>query len=175
LRAPVQNTPPSPHTAIGIGYFKIENPRTFYSVGETTTWCWQLGCRLQWYPINNEGENKIIIYNKLIDNSYGCCIQDISSREVLRRYRRPIYSVSPDGRFGLSLNFSRLERLRPGYGYKNLRDETKDQVVPEESGIWYLDLVTGKERLLFSIADIVQLQPLNTMQDALHYFKDILG
>jgi hypothetical protein len=128
---------------------------------------------LQWYPINNEGENKIIIYNKLIDNSYGCCIQDISSREVLRRYRRPIYSVSPDGRFGLSLNFSRLERLRPGYGYKNLRDETKDQVVPEESGIWYLDLVTGKERLLFSIADIVQLQPLNTMQDALHYFNHI--
>ena len=173
LRAPVNNTPPSPDTVIRIGYFEIENPGTFYSVGETTTWCWQLGCRLQWYPLNKERENNSIIYNKLIDNSYGCCIQDITSKKILHRYERPIYSVSPDGRFGLSLNFSRLERLRPGYGYKKLRDETKDQMVPEKDGIWYLDLVTGKERLLFSIADIVQLQPLNTMQDAVHYFNHI--
>jgi hypothetical protein len=173
LRAPVENTPPFPDTSIHIGYFEIEDPGTFYSVGQTTTWCWQLGCRLQWYPQNKKGENNTIIYNKLIDNSYGCCIQDITSKKNLHRYRRPIYSVSPDGRFGLSLNFSRLERLRSGYGYKNLRDETLDQMVPEKDGIWYLDLVTGKERLLFSIADIVQLQPLNTMQDAVHYFNHI--
>lgn len=173
LRAPVENTPPFPDTSIHIGYFEIEDPGTFYSVGQTTTWCWQLGCRLQWYPLNKKGENNTIIYNKLIDNSYGCCIQDITSKKILHRYGRPIYSVSPDGRFGLSLNFSRLERLRPGYGYKNLRDKTKGQRVPKEDGIWYLDLVTGKDRLLFSIADILQLQPLNTMQDAVHYFNHI--
>ena len=82
LRAPVKNTPPSSDTAIRVGYFEIENPGTFYSVGDTTTWCWQLGCRLQWYPLNKEGKNNTIIYNKLIDNSYGCCIQDITSKKI---------------------------------------------------------------------------------------------
>jgi len=44
---------------------------------------------------------------------------------------------------------------------------------PKKDGIWYLDLNTGENKLLFSIADIVQLEPLKTMQGAVHYFNHI--
>jgi Tol biopolymer transport system component len=81
--------------------------------------------------------------------------------------------VSPDGRFALSLDFSRLGRLRPGYGYKNIPDTTKDQMAPKEDGVWYLNMKTGKARLILAIADIVQLQPLETMQGAEHYLNHI--
>ena len=35
------------------------------------------------------------------------------------RVCQPIYSVDPQGRFALTLDFSRLARLRPDYGYFN--------------------------------------------------------
>lgn len=173
-RAPFLNTPPQADIPLEIGYYHLRNGLTkFVKIGRTTTWCWQQGCRLQWYPLSMQGENNRVIYNALIDNQFGCYIQDIWNNKIVRQYRRAIYSVSPDGRFGLSLNFSRLGRLRPGYGYVNLPDETEGELAPEEDGIWYIDMDTGEDTLLLSIADIVQLKPLETMQGAEHYFNHI--
>ena len=41
---------------------------------------------------------------------------------VLQRYQRPLYALSPDGRLGWSLDFARLARHRPGYGYAGITD-----------------------------------------------------
>jgi hypothetical protein len=172
MHVPIKNLSPKPKSEILVGYYDMndEDP-PFFKIGKTTTWCWQQGCRLQWYPV---ASNQEILYNRLVDGQYGCVIQDIESKEVIKAYKRPIYAVSKNGRWGLSLNFSRLHRLRPGYGYAELPDDTEGQAAPEADGIWRIDMKTGKEGFLFSIAEITHFEPLESMKGAEHYFNHIL-
>ncbi len=172
MHAPLKNISPSVDTEIMIGFYNLmyDNP-SFFEVGRTTTWCWQQGCRLQWYPVMS---NQTVIYNRLVEGRYGCVIQDIHTGEIIREYKRPFYSVSRDGRWGISLNFSRLQRLRPGYGYVNFPDETEGHSIPENDGIWRIDMATGREDFLFSISEITRFEPLESMSGAEHYFNHIL-
>ncbi len=172
MHAPPCNVPPAPEAEISVGYYDLTKDRSFFwELGKTSTWCWQQGCRLQWVP----GESgRQIIYNKLVKSKHGCVIQDIHTQEIIREFIRPIYAVSNDDNWGLSLNFSRLNRLRPGYGYANFTDETKGQKAPKEHGIWRINLKTGKEDFIFSIEDIANYDPLDSMTDAEHYFNHIL-
>ena len=174
IRTVVKDSSKQNGAPLDIGYYHINKLHNrFVSVSETMTWNWQQGCRLQWYPLNAHGKNSLIIYNCFVDNRYGCCIQNIMDGKKVKEYHMPIYAMSPDGRFGLSLNFSRMGRLRPGYGYTGLPDETAKQLVPKEDGIWRMEMESGKAELLFSIADIVQFEPLETMDGSEHYFNHI--
>ncbi len=172
LHAPVTNVTQKPETEVIVGYYNLTDDKTtFTEIGRTTTWCWQQGCRLQWYPYEDSHH---VLYNRLIDSYYGCVIQDIQSKKIIKSFKRPIYAISNNGRWGLSLNFSRLQRLRPGYGYDNLPDETMGRQIPENDGVWRIDMVSGKEDFLFSIADIAKLEPLDSMAGAEHYFNHLL-
>jgi len=172
IHAPMKSTAPKPETEVVIGYYDLNDEKgTFYNVDRTTTWCWQQGCRLQWYP---DGSNQNILYNRLIDNQYGCVIQDIQSKKIIKSFNRPVYAISTDGRWGISLNFSRLQRLRPGYGYANLPDKSEGRLVPDDDGIWRININTGKENLLFSLADIIKMEQLKNMGNAEHYFNHLL-
>lgn len=175
MRAPVNNNFTDKNKTLQVGFFNLNDKNhKFNHIGETTTWCWQQGCRFQWYPINEKGKNLIVLYNQMVDGQYGCIIQDIKSKHILHSYKFPIYSVDSDGKIGLSLNFSRLHRLRPGYGYSNLPDNTINQLAPMNDGIWRINMQTGKGELLFSVAEISMLAPLDSMQGAEHYFNHIL-
>lgn len=142
-------------TQMQIGYFvKNDNggfDNTFHSVTETTIWCWQQGCMLQWNPANPSRE---IIYNNLLNGFYGSQVFDIMDCRVVRNYQYPIYSVSPCGNYAITLNFSRLGRLRPGYGYTLLEDKTKGDTAPQDDGLFLLDIRTGERKILVSLADL---------------------
>lgn len=142
-------------TQMKIGYFSKSDKggfdNKFHSVTETTIWCWQQGCMLQWNPVNPSRE---IIYNTLLNGKYGSQVFDITGCRVLRNYKYPIYSVSPCGNYAVTLNFSRLGRLRPGYGYTLLEDKTKGDTTPEDEGLFLLDLRTGERKILVSLADL---------------------
>ncbi len=169
--APQKNVRPASEDRITLGYYDLQSAaHEFVELGETTTWCWQQGCRLQWYPAHS---NDQVIYNRLVDGKYGCEIQNIHTKEVLHKYSRPIYSVSQDGKWGLSLNFSRLQRLRPGYGYMTLPDPSEGISAPTNDGIWHIDMETGNEELLFSIHDIMLLKPAGIFANGEHYFNHI--
>ena len=169
---PASNAPPSAETELKIGIYDLETSGSdFLAVGETSTWCWQQGCRLQWYPYNDD---RTILYNRLVDGRSGCVIQDIRTRNLVRTFSRPVYAVSSNGRCGLSLNFARLHRLRPGYGYVNFPDRTAAESAPNGDGIWRIDMTTGDEELLFSVAEIASIKSLDTMAEAEHYFNHIL-
>jgi hypothetical protein len=45
---------------VTIGYFKYQDKCAFVPVGASSTWCWQMGCRLQWHP---HDPNRLILYN----------------------------------------------------------------------------------------------------------------
>lgn len=172
VHAPLHNSTPVSESEIQVGYYDLRRENSpFFEIGKTSTWCWQQGCRLQWYP---EKSNQEVLYNRLVEGQYGCVIQDIKTKKIVKTFKRPVYSVSKAGNWGLSLNFSRLHRLRPGYGYVNFPDKTKEQLSQKEDGIWRVDMKTSEEEFLFSIAEITQFEPLKSMDEAEHYFNHIL-
>jgi len=172
MYAPLINRSPDPKSIVKVGWYDLRdvNPK-FEEIGETATWCWQQGCRLQWHPL---ADNKTVLYNNIVNGTYGCILKDIHTREIKRQYGRPFYTVSNDGKWALSINMSRLQRLRPGYGYGFLPDDTLTQKCPQDDGVWRINLETGEEKLLFSVADIRQIEQKSDMNGANHYFNHLL-
>lgn len=170
--APLINRTPGPDDILRVGFFDLGNKRNeFQEIGSTNTWCWQQGCRLQWYPFSG---NQTVLYNTIVNGKYGCVIQDVNTGNIVKSFNRPAYAVSRDGKWGLSLDFSRLQRLRPGYGYNMFPDISADEPAPVKDGIWRLDMKTGDEKLLFSVNDIAGVSADKPVDEAEHYFNHIL-
>jgi len=158
-----------------LGYFEwsqvADGRPTFHPFGGTETWCWQQGCMLQWFAADAD---RLVLYNRLVDGRYGCVVQDVFTREVEASYTMPVYAVDPAGRWGVGLNFSRLERLRPGYGYSNIPDETASDACGADDGLWRIDLASGRTEMLLSLRQIAELRPLPSMADGPHYINHLL-
>lgn len=164
-----KNEPPKKEEELKVGFFE-RNSKEFKNLGTTTTWCWQQGCRLQWFP---GSENDKVIYNKMIQGEYSSVIQKIENKKVLKKYAFPIYDINPNGKNALTLNFSRLHRLRRGYGYVEIEDDTKDEKIPNEDGIWLGDLEANEKKLLMSIKKISEKGWSDSMNGAEHYVNFI--
>ncbi len=164
-KARLKNVAPSPNEELIVGYYDLKKENSFIELGSTTTWCWQQGCRLSWY------NNEFVTYNKVVDGKNGAVIQNIKTKNIKRKLCMPIYDITPDGKWGLSLDFSRLQRLRPGYGYTTFPDESQGQKAPPDNGIWLVDIKNNNSRLLFSINDIAKISPRDSMKEAEHYFN----
>jgi hypothetical protein len=155
---------------MGVGYFCLETGE-FIEVDRTETWNWQTGCRLQWYP---EAHGKIFTYNKLIDGSYSSVFYDIERKKIIKKINYPIYSFFKKSSFAVSFNFSRLSRLRCGYGYSNLKDNTETISAPENDGVWLIDTERGQKKMIISLKRLSELNPIESMEDAEHYVNHLL-
>lgn len=149
--------PESECTPMKIGYFRKakdgEFENAFIPFAETTTWCFQQGCMLQWHPLEPD---RHVFFNALVNEDYGSKVVDAETGEEMRTYPHPIYSLDPTGKLASTLNFSRLGRLRPGYGYPLLPDKTQKLNAPQDDGLYVFDLETGERRFLVSLADLAK-------------------
>jgi len=152
-----------------VGYFDFSKPTEFMAVGETTAWCWQLGARLMWLGKN---QNQII-YNKQIDDGYGSVVQRIDDKSIIKTFNFPIYDIDKNAQYGLTLNFSRLGRLRPGYGYINFQDDTVEQSYMSDDGIWLCDLKNNKNELIISLEAVVNFKFDSHISDTEHYINHL--
>lgn len=134
-----------------VGYFDCET-REFSPVAKTTLWCWQLGARLRWWP----GEQRALAFNAFFDDQPVFCIAT-STGKLERLSERPLFDVSADGAIGLALNFGRLARARPGYGYPALEDCFADEHLPEQDGVTIVEMASGRAELVAPLSDIAGL------------------
>lgn len=152
-----------------IGYYSLID-NTYHRLTETGAWCWQQGARLRWHPLCEE----VIIFNDLLDGGYVTKEMSVESGQVIKCYDKAFYDISNDMRYGLSLNFSRLQRLRPGYGYSKIEDETIGQSAPDDDGIFYVDLKSGVSELLVSLRELAATVPQEHMEkESEHYVNHI--
>lgn len=147
------------------------NKQTIVRFGESNTWCWQQGCRLQFYPANN---NDHIIFNNIVKDDYGAIILNLITRKEIKQINYPIYSVDSEGNFALSLNFSRLQRLRPGYGYSIIPDKTINSLCPEDDGVFQIDITNNSSSLIVSLKTLFEHKTEPTMYGASHYVNHLL-
>ncbi len=122
-------------------------------LGESRAWCWQQGGMLQWLP----GSKTEVIWNDRDGDHFISHILDVKSGKK-RTLPHPIYALSPDATWAIATDFSRVHDMRPGYGYAGIPDPNHDVLIPKNSGVWRVDLKTGSQKLLCSIADVDALQ-----------------
>lgn len=134
-----------------------------------TTHCWnvQQGCMLQWLSGTE------VIYNDFRDGSYCAVIVDVFSG-VERVLPMPVYTVAADGSFALTLDFARLHRLRPGYGYCNLPEQTAGEKCPDATCIWRMELATGEIKPLFRYTELAALDHRPEMDGAEHKVNHLM-
>lgn len=137
-----------------------------------TTHCWnvQQGCMLQWLGPNFDTE---IIFNDFRNGRLCAIILDVFTGKE-RLLNMPVYAVASDGSFALSLDFSRLHRLRPGYGYLNVPDLTSKESLPNGSCVWKIDLKTGEERGLLQYRDFFDFEHRLDFEGAVHGVNHIM-
>ncbi|MBU5594394.1 hypothetical protein KQI76_04380 [Amphibacillus sp. MSJ-3] len=139
-------------------------------IGITRTWNVQQGCMLQWLgPDHSEN----IIFNDFRQGKYCSVILNIKTKEE-RVLELPIYSVANNGKFALTLDFSRLHRLRKGYGYSNLKEDTADEKCPDKPCVWYINLETNKSKPILKYTDFATFEPRNDMNGAVHKVNHIM-
>ncbi len=157
--------------AIKVGMVDTSDGDRWIELGQSTAWGWQQGCMLQWIP----GSKSSILWNDRQGDRYVCRVLDVATREQ-HTIDMPIYALSPDGRTGISADFRRINDVRPGYGYAGLADPYADELAPGGSGIWRIDLTSGKSELIVSIADVAAFGKLpgSDARDAKHYFNHLL-
>ena len=169
LEVDFMDRPPSPNDIVKIGLIDLRDYR-LNIIGTSKAWNWQQGCMAQWLPPKLDER---IVYNDRLGNRFVSIILDIEKNER-RILPLPIYCVSHDGRYGLSLNFARLDHTRPGYGYKGVPDPYRNVPAPKEDGIFLMDLDSGEYELIISLAEIASYRHTSSMDNAIHWFNHLL-
>jgi len=161
---------PTPEDSIRLGYVDLADNDRWVDLDQSSAWGWQQGCMLQWLP----GSESEIIFNDREDAHYVSRILDVDSGKK-RTIPHPIYAVSPDGKTAVTCDFRRIQDVRPGYGYAGLPDPFADELAPQDSGIWRVDLATGDAKLILSLAEISEMGEIPKAEPGIkHYFNHLL-
>lgn len=151
----------------GIVLIDTKNNNKVIRIAKTHCWNVQQGCMAQWISDDE------ILYNDFRDGDFCSVILNIRSRKE-RVISAPVYAVSADKSFALTLDFTRLHRLRPGYGYANIPEKTADRKCPDCTCIWKVDLKTGDVTPVLKYTDFARFEPRSEMKGAEHKVNHLM-
>lgn len=136
-------------------------------IAETSAYNWQQGARLQWL------NNTEFIFNDFdkIAKSYCSRILNKDGAEI-RKISFPVYDHNNGAAF--TLNFDRLSRMRPDYGYRNKDVSSIDLDDYSNDGIFSCDLNRGRKELIVSYDQLFQLNPSEAWKGAKHKVNHIM-
>jgi hypothetical protein len=167
MEADFDNRDVRPDDVIRVGMVDLQDGNRWIELGTSRAWCWQTGCMLQWRP----GSKSEILWNDREADRWVCRILDTKTGKQ-RTVPHSIYTVSPDGKTAATFDYGRLGRLAPGYGYFGIPDRSRDVNIPDDNGVWQVDLDSGKAKLILSIKQVVQCgRALPAMHSSPTYLK----
>lgn len=125
---------------------------------------------LQWVP----GSKTHVLWNDRVGKRFVCHLLNVMNGEK-RTIPHPVYAVSPDGKSAVTTDFGRIHDVRPGYGYAGVPDAHVDDLAPQKSGVFHVNLETGQSKLIMSLADAARRGPIpNETVGIKHYFNHLL-
>lgn len=135
-------------------------------IGTTYTYNWQQGARSQWLDDNH------VIFNTLHDGRYCAAIADINNGET-EYLPYPVQDVIDSNRF-LSINYGRIMKLRPDYGYRNLPILSDAEMADKSNdGIFLIE--NGNGRLLHSLEEIASVEPKPLFDKCMHVTNHLMS
>jgi len=161
---------PAAGDVINVGMVDLQDQDKWIELGQSNAWCWQQGCMLQWRP----GTSSEVVWNDREGDHFVCRVLNTQTRQQ-RTIPAPVYTLSADGTFALSADFSRIQAMRPGYGYVGIPDPHGDKIAPKDSGVFRVDMESGRKELMLSLADISRI-PFQggSIADNWHWFNHLL-
>ncbi len=132
-------------------------------VGDSAAWNFQQGAMAQWI---RRGGVECAIFNDAVEGQLACRIVAPDGSE--RGVPWPIQALHPGGCDALSLNYRRLARIRPEYGYDVAVQNFSPDQPPERDGLWRVNLDTGAAELIASLAELAASKPRADMAAAEH-------
>jgi hypothetical protein len=161
---------PQPGDGIRVGMVDTQDGDRWIELGSTRAWNWQQGCMLQWLP----GSKTEVIWNDREGDRFISRVKNVKTGKE-RVLPAPVYTLSPDGKSAIYPDFRRLNDCRPGYGYAGIVDPNKNVRVPEDAGIWHLDIASGKTKLLIPFSEAERIvYPKGYPAGAKHWFNHLL-
>jgi hypothetical protein len=160
---------PAAADSLRIGMVDLADGDRWIDLGETRSWSWHQTCMLQWLP----GSKTEVIYNDRADGKFVSHILNVRSGKR-RTLPAPVYALSPDARWAVLTDFRRLYDVRPETGYAGVADPYRESAAPDATGIWRMNLASGKTELLLSYARIAAFEPQQRMTGAKHWFNHLL-
>lgn len=136
-------------STMSVGYFDLKTG-VYNKFASTKAWSWQQGCRLQWHPTLKN----VAVYNVLESGNAGSVFFDVKQSKVIRKFDFPIFDISKDAKFAISLNFTRLAKLFHGYGFDSNNSEETTDSSNKKDGVWLIDLENSKRKLIISILEL---------------------
>lgn len=137
------------------------------TIANTQTWSSQQGSMVQWL------NNQTIIFNDLVAGDIVARIINLKNQSE-KIVPLPIQTLHPNGKEALSLNYKRLDKMRPEYGYSVTANNFTSDLSYTEDGIWRVDLETGKTKLIITIESLINNQPRPEMANCQHKVNHIM-
>lgn len=124
----------------------------FFPFATTTAWNFQQGAMLQYHPFLPD----TVYYNVFRDGKAVTVTHNYATGEK-KFTDRATACVSPNGKWGMAVNFARIFAFRPGYGYAESVDPQPEVCAPADDGIFLTDMETGVSRLLVDYPTLARL------------------
>ena len=174
-RVPTMTAPLDSQSIADIGWFDLADGDHFHAVASTKAWNWQMGSQLQWL----DGlPQRALIHNARTDDlssfypGLGASIYDLDTRQQ-RQLPLPIYVVSPNSRYALCVDYGRLQVTHPTIGYPDSSTARSFEPAPEDDGIHWMDIASGRHRLILSYRELREFSPCQSMDKAIHWISHI--
>ncbi len=148
LRAPFADRHPAVNDPAQVLIVDTRNGRSAV-LAETRAWNLQLGCRSQWLGPDYESR---VLYNDYRQGRFVSVVRFVAGGQE-RVFPEAVWDVSPDGTWAIGVDFERIHRFRPGYGYCS-GAAVHGEALPADDGLRRLSLTDGASRLLFSVREI---------------------
>lgn len=160
----------APNEKAEIILIDTHNNNRVSKLSETSAWNVQQGSMLQWL---GPDYSKKVLFNDYREGRYCSVILDLESKKE-QIIEMPVYSVSHKGDFAITLDFSRLHRLRAGYGYASIEDKSKTKLCPDEACLWFVNLKSGDISPILKYTDFALFEARDEMINAEHKVNHIM-
>lgn len=160
---------PDKNKPVEVALFKNRSQVPNFRI-KTSAYNWQQGARLHW--LNDD----LFVFNDFSTNNkkYIARVFSRNSLQEVKCFGLPVQDSYKTDYF-LSINYQRLAKLRPDYGYFNLPKLTKDQIDDlKNDGIWFVDYQTGRGNIVYKLSDVVGLSKERIFDDAQHWVNHIM-
>lgn len=137
-----------------------------HRVASARAWNYQQGSRTQWHPTCEDA----VLFNDVRDGS--TCARFVAlDGDADRTFSRPLQAVNPTGDDFLSIDYRRLDRNSPGYGYGT--DDGSSLRAPDADGVVRVDLDDGETELVVPLSDLRSRHGGDVPEDR-HYLHHLL-
>ena len=137
---------------------------------KTNVYNWQQGARAHWLDAD------AFIFNDF-DAPTQRYISRVFSLQEMREVKRYDFPVQDSFRkdYFLSINYRRIQALRPDYGYRNMPGLGERAISDlKQDGIWKINQETGASSLLYSIADVCEIDFQPCFNAARHKINHVM-